>query len=222
MARSRRTGASPPRRAASTTAAKPAPARPASPPPAKAAAPKAAPPTPPPKAAATPTPVTAKAPAYQKPSSTPTPSKQASAPSTNAPATTTPNAPTPMAAPAAGVPAPASGGGSMLGNFAANVASTATGVVVGRAIDRTFFGGGNHAPAEEQSAAPSENYTPAQSMMDSQNTATESIGGACSFELDNFRQCLKDNNNDTVACQFNYDMLTECQKNASANSQWTQ
>mmetsp|Transcript_17026 Transcript_17026/g.35356 ORF Transcript_17026/g.35356 Transcript_17026/m.35356 type:complete len:232 (+) Transcript_17026:2167-2862(+) len=110
-------------------------------------------------------------------------------------------------------PVPATGGGSMMGGFMANVASTAAGVVAGRAIDRAFFGGGSSsAPAEPATPAPQQplpstdagyNATPAQ--------------GSCGFELAEFQKCLGANNNDGSLCQWNYDQLLNCQKMASEN-----
>jgi len=121
--------------------------------------------------------------------------------------------------------------GSMMGNFAANVASTATGVVVGRAIDRTFFGGGSggggadaEAPAEGGAAAASapENASPeyAPNGMYTAPAQSAPAAGACTFELENFRKCLEDNNNDYATCQWNFDALTQCQNAAAENAKF--
>ncbi len=89
----------------------------------------------------------------------------------------------------------------------ANVASTAAGVAAGRAIDRAFFGGGGGAapaPAEgEYAAAPIDDYG---------TTDTQIDEGVCAREIFEFKKCLERTGSDITACQWNMDILTQCQQ----------
>lgn len=102
-------------------------------------------------------------------------------------------------------PAPAAAQSSPMGGFMANVASTGLGVMAGRAMDRTFFGGGN-APAPEEELPP----------QDSNNefavNSDEIPPSVCAREAIEFKKCMDRTASDVTACQWNLDILAACQQ----------
>ncbi|KAA8499446.1 Coiled-coil-helix-coiled-coil-helix domain-containing protein 10, mitochondrial [Porphyridium purpureum] len=105
----------------------------------------------------------------------------------------------------------------MMAQIAANATSTALGVAAGRAIDRTFFGGGS-APAAEGDTQDAEEAAPQQYA--SAGAPKAANGGACSFESSEFSKCLE--TSDASACQWYFDLLSQCQQNAKENAQYAQ
>ena len=81
------------------------------------------------------------------------------------------------------------------------------GHVVGRGIMNAFEGRGDESVAvdagEEPQAAPQE------------------YSGPCPIQYKSFMSCLANNNNDTAACQWAYDILRECQSVGSESSDYS-
>lgn len=133
------------------------------------------------------------------------PPARAAAPSKTAPAKATGAAPPAKATP--GAPQQ----GSAMGGFMSNVASTGLGVMAGRALDRTFFGGGSGGGSEPAPAEGSEyEMAPDAYGADSFEAPDEAV---CAREVLEFKKCLQRTGTDMQACQWNYDILLACQKN---------
>lgn len=122
------------------------------------------------------------------------------------------SAPPPAAA------APAAGGGGMLSGLAGTMMSGmafGTGsAVANRAIDAVagprqvehVQSGNDQSGAEAQ---PANQYAPAAAQ-----------GGPCGDEFSQFNQCVTDQQGNISNCRFFYDVLSQCQENSSADSQW--
>lgn len=95
----------------------------------------------------------------------------------------------------------------------ANVASTGLGVMAGRAMDRTFFGGSSSAaPAEGDSEAAPAQYEEYQVAAD-QGLADPSLSDSvCAREVMEFKKCMERTSSDVTACQWNIDILAACQR----------
>eukprot|EP00190_Bangiopsis_sp_CCMP1999_P005355 CAMPEP_0198729430 /NCGR_PEP_ID=MMETSP1475-20131203/18140_1 /TAXON_ID= ORGANISM="Unidentified sp., Strain CCMP1999" /NCGR_SAMPLE_ID=MMETSP1475 /ASSEMBLY_ACC=CAM_ASM_001111 /LENGTH=188 /DNA_ID=CAMNT_0044492073 /DNA_START=119 /DNA_END=685 /DNA_ORIENTATION=- len=102
------------------------------------------------------------------------------------------------------------GGRGMMGDIMTTAAGVAAGHVAGRAVDRMIWGGESAAaPVEEQGASVDQ----AGQYMQAPSNPAAPTGetSACGFELLDFRKCLEQNNNNLGACQWNYDVLLQCQ-----------
>jgi len=108
--------------------------------------------------------------------------------------TTTPNVPhTPTPA------TPAAGGSGFLGN----VASMAAGSFIGHVVADKVLGGGER----QQQGPPVEGLPP-----QNENYANN----PCAWPLHSFNACMLQNNNNFPNCQFNYDILQQCNRDPGA------
>ncbi|CAN8073181.1 unnamed protein product [Agarophyton chilense] len=97
--------------------------------------------------------------------------------------------------------------GSAMGGFMANVASTGLGVMAGRAMDRTFFGGSGS--ASEPISEPINAVDPASSEYSTEEPLPDTV---CAREMLEFKKCMERNGSDIGACQWNIDILSACQR----------
>lgn len=91
----------------------------------------------------------------------------------------------------------------------ANVASTGLGVMAGRAMDRTFFGGGSQPPAEE---LPQEGAAPQAFDSEFAAPSEEITPSVCAREALEFKKCMERTGSDVASCQWNLDILAACQQ----------
>lgn len=91
----------------------------------------------------------------------------------------------------------------------ANVASTGLGVMAGRAMDRTFFGGGSAPPAE---AAPVDEAPADYSSEYAIRDSPEVSQSVCAREALEFKKCMERTSSDVASCQWNLDILAACQQ----------
>lgn len=135
--------------------------------------------------------------------SKPAPARAAAPPPAARPAAAAPAVP-------AAAPAPAAGG-MMSGLGGALVQGMAWGTgtaIANRAVDAVMGGRTvvhEHRDAEQAPAAASSS---SDSMMNSNKSSL------CSYESTSFNQCMKDNNNDVMACSSFLDTLKSCQQNS--------
>ena len=87
-----------------------------------------------------------------------------------------------------------------------------SGVAVGSSIGHAiggFFGGGSSAPTETQSALPEDTYNSSGAQNYQQNA------GPCAVDVNNFRQCMDQNQGSLTICGWYLDQLKACQSAAS-------
>lgn len=91
-----------------------------------------------------------------------------------------------------------------------NIASTGLGVMAGRAMDRTFFGGGSSAPQEYEG----ENVAPTYESSEGYSVQPAEMieESVCTREAMEFKKCMERNTNSVSACQWNIDILAACQQ----------
>lgn len=91
-----------------------------------------------------------------------------------------------------------------------NVASTGLGVMAGRALDRTFFGGSGAAAApagEAPAPVPEGSYEFAAA--EGAEPVPDSV---CAREALEFKKCMQRTGSNVGECQWNFDLLSSCQR----------
>lgn len=91
-----------------------------------------------------------------------------------------------------------------------NIASTGLGVMAGRALDRTFFGGGSAAPAPEEIGTDAPQSFDAPSPYSA--APEEFSDSVCAREALEFKKCMDRTQSDVASCQWNIDILAACQR----------
>jgi len=126
-------------------------------------------------------------------------------------------APQPAALPPAMAPQQQSGGG-MFSGFASTImqgVAFGTGsAIANRAVDavvgpRTVVH--EHKNEDAPAVAAASSAAPVAAPVSSSRSMSSRY---CNDETNQFQQCLKDNNNDVSACQFYFDVLSQCQRNS--------
>eukprot|EP01112_Ceratiomyxa_fruticulosa_P000296 TRINITY_DN1027_c0_g1_i1.p1 TRINITY_DN1027_c0_g1~~TRINITY_DN1027_c0_g1_i1.p1 ORF type:complete len:160 (+),score=46.70 TRINITY_DN1027_c0_g1_i1:277-756(+) len=126
---------------------------------------------------------------------------------------------TPAPAPAQSHPiqpaTPASAGGpGLLGQMAATMGGAMAGSVVGHAISHTLFGGSNNnnngEVAQQTDATATSQITPAQ----------QKVNEICAAPYSHFLKCVEKSGQDIAACQWAFDNFKDCEKNATAKSDY--
>ncbi|WPH00855.1 Hypothetical protein R9X50_00368600 [Acrodontium crateriforme] len=113
-------------------------------------------------------------------------------------------------APVAQAPA-ASQGPGLFGQMASTAAGVAVGSSIGHAIGGFFGGGSSSAPAPAVETSPLAETQSASS----QNLSTSQQPAVCATDVNNFRQCMDQNQGNLTICGWYLDQLKACQ--AAAN-----
>ncbi|EGP82633.1 uncharacterized protein MYCGRDRAFT_106565 [Zymoseptoria tritici IPO323] len=105
-----------------------------------------------------------------------------------------------------------SGGSGLFGQMASTAAGVAVGSSIGHAVGGWFGGGSSSAQQEQAAPVDQQDNGMYQSSAMSQSNAAQ---GACANDVNNFRQCMDQNQGSLTICGWYLDQLKACQQAAS-------